>query len=163
MWMTDKCRRRMNRREGYITIEISQRMGGRLGRGGRPSERKEAPVWSRGVDAFPSSSERSLFPGTLGRPILCAFHLQNKPSPHQSPTFGPTLYKFIVMGSVWKPWPYNFLFFIFYFRDKGFHVYKYANLSLFLTFILQPIIFITSIIYAFWKDLIIIMVHLKFA
>ena len=22
----------------------------------------------------------------------------NKPSPHQSPTFGPTLYKFIVMG-----------------------------------------------------------------
>ena len=25
--MTDKCRRRMNRREGYITTEISQRMG----------------------------------------------------------------------------------------------------------------------------------------
>ena len=23
-WMTDKCRRRMNKREGYITTEISQ-------------------------------------------------------------------------------------------------------------------------------------------
>ena len=30
--------------------------------------------------------------------ILCIFHPQNKPSPHQSPTFGPILYKFIVMG-----------------------------------------------------------------
>ena len=27
-WMTDKCRRRMNRKEGYITIEISQEKGG---------------------------------------------------------------------------------------------------------------------------------------
>ena len=59
---------------------------------------------------------------------------------------------------------YNFSFYFYFFiRDNGFHVYKYANLSLSLTFILQPIIFITSIIYAFWIDLIIIMVHLKFA
>ena len=51
--MIDKCRRRMNGREGYITIEISQRMGDdqegtarkeRPGRRGRPRERKEAPV-----------------------------------------------------------------------------------------------------------------------
>ena len=56
---------------------------------------------------FPSSSEGSLLLGTLGRPILCVFHPRNKPSPYQSPTFGPTLYKFIVMGSVRKPWPYN--------------------------------------------------------
>ena len=56
---------------------------------------------------FPSSSERSLLPGTLGRPILYVFHPQNKSSPYQSPTFGPTLYKFIVMGSVRKPRPYN--------------------------------------------------------
>ena len=28
-------------------------------------------------------------------------------SSHQSPTFGHTLYKFIVMGSVRKSWPYN--------------------------------------------------------
>ena len=115
-WMTDKCRRRMNRREGYITTEISQRMGddqegkgGRPGRRGRPREKKEAPVWLRGVGPFPSSSEGSLLPRTLGRPILCAFHPQNKSSPHQSPTFGSTLYKFIVMGSVRKLWPYNIL------------------------------------------------------
>ena len=74
---------------------------------GRPRDRKEALVWPREVGAFPSSSEGSPLPRALGRPILCAFHSQNKPSPHQSPTFGPTLYKFIVMGSVWKPWPYN--------------------------------------------------------
>ena len=74
---------------------------------GRPRERKEALVWPRGVGAFPSSSEGSLLPGTLGRPIPCAFHPQNKPSPHQSLTFGPTLYEFIVMGSVRKLWPYN--------------------------------------------------------
>ena len=49
---------------------------------------------------FPSSGEGSFLPGTLGRPILCAFHPQNKSSPHQSPIFGPTLYKFIVMGLI---------------------------------------------------------------
>ena len=112
-WMTDKCRRRMNKIKGYIITEISQRRGdGQEGEGGpetgRPRDRKEAPVWPRGLGAFPSSSEGSLLPGTLGRPILCAFRPQNKPSPHQSPTFGPALYKFIVMGSVRKPWPYSF-------------------------------------------------------
>ena len=48
-WMTDKCRRRINRREGYITTEISQRRGdSQEGKGGpetgKPRERKEAPV-----------------------------------------------------------------------------------------------------------------------
>ena len=42
-WMTDKYRRRMNRRERYITTEISQEKGA-AGRRGRPKERKEAPV-----------------------------------------------------------------------------------------------------------------------
>ena len=28
-WMTNKCRRRMNGRKGYVTTEISQREGGR--------------------------------------------------------------------------------------------------------------------------------------
>ena len=47
--MTDKCKRRINRREGYITTEISQKRGdGQEGKGGpetgRPRERKEAPV-----------------------------------------------------------------------------------------------------------------------
>ena len=43
--MADKCRRRMNGGEGYITTEISQREGGggRLRRRRRPRKRKEAP------------------------------------------------------------------------------------------------------------------------
>ena len=40
VWMTNKCRRRMNRREGYITTEISQR-GGRTVRKRREAQRKE--------------------------------------------------------------------------------------------------------------------------
>ena len=56
---------------------------------------------------FPSSNEGSFLLGTLGRPVLSIFHLRNKPSPHQSPTFGPILYTFIVMSPVRKPRPYN--------------------------------------------------------
>ena len=41
--MTNKCRRRMNEKEEYITTEITQSKGGRPKRGGRPRERKEAP------------------------------------------------------------------------------------------------------------------------
>ena len=97
--MTDKCRRRMNGREEYITIEITQSRGTTKKK--REAQRKEGGscVTERSW-GFPSSSEESLLPGMLGHPILCVFHPQNKPSPHQSPTFGPTLYKFIVMGSV---------------------------------------------------------------
>ena len=39
-WMPNKCRRRMNKGEGYITIEISQRKGGWPGRRGRPRNRE---------------------------------------------------------------------------------------------------------------------------
>ena len=56
---------------------------------------------------FLSSDEGSFLPGTLGRPILCIFHPQNKLSPHQNPSFGPILYKFIVMGPVRKSRPHN--------------------------------------------------------
>ena len=41
-WMTDKCKRRINGREGYITTEITQSRGGRSRRR-RPRERREAP------------------------------------------------------------------------------------------------------------------------
>ena len=53
-WMTDKCRRRMNGREGYITTEITQSMK----KARRPIERREAlgmreelevPVLGRGT------------------------------------------------------------------------------------------------------------------
>ena len=38
-WMTDKCRRRMNKRKGYITTEISQRRG--TAKKEREAQRKE--------------------------------------------------------------------------------------------------------------------------
>ena len=97
-WMTDKCRRRMNERKGYIITEITQSRGDREEEEGlEKGERLLGCEWSW---EFPSSGEGSFLPGTLDRSILCIFHLQNKPSPHQSPTFGPILYKFIVMGPV---------------------------------------------------------------
>ena len=43
IWMTDKCRRRMNGREGYITTEITQREKGERKRRRRPRERRETP------------------------------------------------------------------------------------------------------------------------
>ena len=44
-WMTDKCRKRMNEGEGYITTKITQSRGGR-GRRRRPRERREGPgMW----------------------------------------------------------------------------------------------------------------------
>ena len=107
--MTDKCSRRMNRREEYITIEITQSRG--TAKKKREAQRKEGGscVTERSW-GFPSLSEGSLLLRMLGHPILCAFHPQNKPSPYQSPTFGPILYKFIVMGPVRKPRPYNLLY-----------------------------------------------------
>ena len=97
--MTNKCRRRMNGREEYITTKITPIWG--MAKKKREAQRKEEGfcLIERGW-GFPSSSEGSLLPGTLGRPILCVFHSQNKLSPCQNPTFGSTLYKFIVMGSV---------------------------------------------------------------
>ena len=52
---------------------------------------------------FPSSSEGSLLPGTLGRLILCVFCPQNKPSPYQSqlldPLFTNSLYWALQLAS----------------------------------------------------------------
>ena len=107
--MTDKCRRRMNGRDEYITTKITLKEGGG-GNGqeeGRGTEKGERLLGCKRRWGFLSSGEGTLLPGTLGRLILCIFHPQNKLSPHQSPTFGPTLYKFIVMGLVRKPQPYN--------------------------------------------------------
>ena len=105
-WMTDKCRRRMNGREGNITTEITQRMG----RGGRKkkAQRKERGSWD--VREVGSSRPWARGPFSLGRWAVQSyvfFHPQNKLLPYQSPTFGPILYKFIIMGPVWKPRPYN--------------------------------------------------------
>ena len=109
--MTDKCRMRMNERKEYITTEITQRRGREAAKKNREAQRKEGGSYvTERSWGFPSSSEGSLFPRTLGRPILCVFHPQNKSSPYQSPTFGPTLYKFIVLGPVQKPRPYSIIF-----------------------------------------------------
>ena len=100
--MTDKYIGRMNGREEYITTEITPIWG--TAKKKRKAQRKEGSscVTERSW-GFPSSSEGSLLPRTLGHPILCVFHPQNKLSPYQSLTFGPILYKFIVTGLVRKP------------------------------------------------------------
>ena len=72
--MTDKCRRRMNGREEYITTEITRSRGDGQEEEGGPEKGKRLLERERSL-GFPSSSEGSLFPGTLDRPILCVFHL----------------------------------------------------------------------------------------
>ena len=75
-----------------------------LPKGRGTKRRREAPgkgeelgthILGRGVlspwDVGPSDS-------VFLAPIWSSRLLPNQPSPHQSPTFGPTLYKFIVMG-----------------------------------------------------------------
>ena len=116
--MTDKCRRRMNGREEYITTKITQSRGDGQEEGG--PEKGERLLGCERSWGFSSSGEGSLFPGTLGRPILCIFHHQNKPSLHQSPTFGSILYKFIIMGLVRKLRPYNNIYKLIHKLTKSF-------------------------------------------
>ena len=105
VWMTDKCRRRMNEREGYITTKITQSRRGKEEEG---PEKKERLLGCERSWEFLSSGDGSFVLGTLDHLILCIFYPQNKPSPHQSPTFGPILYKFIIMGLVRKSSKPNF-------------------------------------------------------
>ena len=59
--MTDKCRRMINEREGYITTEITQSREG----GKKKAQRKERGSWDvRGVG---SSCPRARGPFSLGR------------------------------------------------------------------------------------------------
>ena len=110
----------MNGREEYITTEITQsREDGQEGEGG-PKNGKRLLGCERSW-GFPSSSEGSLLPRTLGCPILCVFHPQNEPSPYHSPTFRPILYKFIVMDSIRKPWPYTILLVFIIWCNKKLH------------------------------------------
>ena len=93
----------MNGREEYITTKITQSKGD-------GQEEEEGPekgrrlLCDREELGIPVLERRgSLLPGTLSLFTLCVFHPRNKPSPYQSPAFEPTIYKFIVMGSVRKP------------------------------------------------------------
>ena len=106
VWMTNKCRRRMNRGEGYIAIEISQRggWGGGEAKEKEKEEGREAPGRREELGTHILGRE-VLSPWDVGpsdpvflAPIGSSHLLPNQPSPHQSPTFGPTLYKFTVTG-----------------------------------------------------------------
>ena len=73
------------------------------------AQRKERSSWdARGVGSSCPRVRGPFSLGRLGRLVLCIFYPRNKPSPHQSPTFGPILYKFIVMGPVRKSRPYKY-------------------------------------------------------
>ena len=106
-WMTNKCRKKMNGGVGYITTEISQKGDG-LEEGGL-GENEKGPWDARGAR---DSSPRARGPFSLGPWAVRSYAFfppQNKPSPYQNPTSGPTLYKFIIMGSVRKLQPYKFI------------------------------------------------------
>ena len=81
----------------YIASEIPQGEG-------EEEKKKERLLGTERSWELTSSNEESFLPGTQGRLILCSQLLfdhrpfPNKPSPHQSPTFEPTLYKFIITG-----------------------------------------------------------------
>ena len=98
----------MNGIEEYITREITQKGWG----GGTARRKGEAQTWgkgsrdARGVGDSSPRARWSVLPGPFGPsdPVHFSFPpLQNEPSLYQSPTSGPILYKFIVMGSVRKP------------------------------------------------------------
>ena len=104
--MIDKCRRKMNGREEYITKEITQK-----GEGGTARRKREAQRWgrgsrkARGVGDSSPQARWSPLPRPFGPsdPVRFSFPpLQNESSPYQIPTSGPILYKFIVMGSIRK-------------------------------------------------------------
>ena len=92
----------MNEKKWYIAAEISQKEGG----GGGRRKRKEAPEEEEELETH--LLRRGVFsPWDVGpidyvflAPIWSSRLLSNKPLPHQSPPFGPTLYKFIVIGSL---------------------------------------------------------------
>ena len=62
-WITNKYRRRMNRREGYITTEISQRKGGRKGEK-ESLEKEEGLMGCKRSWEFTSPGEGSSLPRT---------------------------------------------------------------------------------------------------
>ena len=123
-WMTNRCRRRMNGGEGYITTEISQRKGRKKAKEKEKEEGKEAPERREELGTYILGRE-VLSPWDVGpsnlvflAPIRSSRLLPNQPSPHQSSTFRSTFYKFIVTGllgldsirrwgPVWKPRPHK--------------------------------------------------------
>ena len=110
-WMTNKCRERMNQKNGYIISEISHKMGGggawevRLDgnsycrtrspfpRGVGPSSSMFlAPTWSSLISTqVVAPSEPSFWTHSL------QIHCNRSTGPRSHPSLGPAR----------KPWPYN--------------------------------------------------------
>ena len=92
----------MNGGGGYIATEISQRKGGRGKQKKGKKKKEERLLGDERSWELTSSDEKSFLPGTSNpvflAPIGSLRLLPNQLSSHQSPTFGPTLYKFIVTG-----------------------------------------------------------------
>ena len=68
-WMTNKCRRRINEREGYITIEISQKRKEKKKKKRRKRNKREKEEGERFLGnerswEFTSSDEESFLPRT---------------------------------------------------------------------------------------------------
>ena len=84
--MNDKCRRRMNEREEYITTEITQSRGGRPRRRGRPRERKEAPVVQEEL-GIPVLERGVLSPWNVGPPDSMCFSPPKQTVASSEPNF----------------------------------------------------------------------------
>ena len=71
--MTDKCRRRMNGKEEYITTEITRSRGGGTAKKKREAQRKERG--SLGVRGVGDSRPRARGPFSLGHwaALFCVF------------------------------------------------------------------------------------------
>ena len=80
-WMTNKCRKMMNQRKGYIIGEISHKGGA------RGSETRREFIFSD-EESFPLGRWAVWFCSYL---LLDHPQFLHKPLPHQSPTFGPSL------------------------------------------------------------------------
>ena len=90
VWMTDKCRKRMNEREGYITTKITQRDKGERKRRRRPRERREA-----------LGTQKELGVPVLGRRVLSPWDV----GPSNSMYFSPP--KQVVASSKPNFWTYS--------------------------------------------------------
>ena len=63
-WMTNKCRRKMNGGEGYITIEISQRREEKKAKQKGRRKKEERLLGDERSWELTSSDEQSFLPGT---------------------------------------------------------------------------------------------------
>ena len=94
----------MNGREGYITTKITQ---SKKGKKKKKAQKKERGSWdARGVGSSRPRA-RCLSPWDVGPSDFVYFSPPKQVVASSKPNFWTILYKFIVMGLVRKPKPYN--------------------------------------------------------